>query len=68
MCRFIAEHRPDWAHFEIAFADKTPLDPSDSTQLIRPFAEAGVTWWLEGLWSMSPLEARRRIECGPPVI
>jgi alkanesulfonate monooxygenase SsuD/methylene tetrahydromethanopterin reductase-like flavin-dependent oxidoreductase (luciferase family) len=65
---FIAGHRGEWDDFEIAFADKTPIHSSDLGQLVWPFAEAGVTWWLEGLWSMSPMEARKRLECGPPQI
>lgn len=65
---FITEHRVEADRLDIAFADKTPSDSSDSGLLVRRYAEAGVNWWLEGLWSMTPREARHRIECGPPLI
>jgi alkanesulfonate monooxygenase SsuD/methylene tetrahydromethanopterin reductase-like flavin-dependent oxidoreductase (luciferase family) len=25
-------------------------DSSQATSIVRPFAEAGVTWWLEAMW------------------
>lgn len=37
---------------------------------VRPYAEAGATWWLEADWTLSPddlVEAcRRRLRAGPP--
>jgi alkanesulfonate monooxygenase SsuD/methylene tetrahydromethanopterin reductase-like flavin-dependent oxidoreductase (luciferase family) len=40
--------------------------------VVRPFAEAGATWWIEADWSLSPDElveaCRRRLRAGPPRI
>jgi hypothetical protein len=35
---------------------------------VRPFAEAGATWWIESPWTPpnEPDDLRRRIEQGPP--
>lgn len=39
-------------------------------EVIRPLAEAGVTWWLETLWSPpnAPADVRERLRPGPPRI
>ena len=43
---------------------------SDDARKIRPFVEAGMTWWLESLFSQrnSLNEMRKRIRKGPPTI
>ncbi|WP_350349551.1 LLM class flavin-dependent oxidoreductase [Agromyces sp. G08B096] len=45
-------------------------DAEAAAATVRPWAEAGVTWWLESDWSIPPerIEAvtRERIEAGPP--
>ncbi len=47
-------------------------DPSSATATVRPWAEAGCTWWLETRWEMPHHSAERlaqireRIEAGPP--
>jgi len=45
-------------------------DPEADAAVVRPWAEAGVTWWLEADWNV-PAErvaeyARARVEAGPP--
>jgi hypothetical protein len=37
---------------------------------VRPFAEAGVTWWIESRWTPpnEPEDLRARIRQGPPSI
>lgn len=47
-------------------------DASAAAEAVRPWAEAGATWWLESDWSV-PAErveayARERIVAGPPVV
>ncbi len=67
------------APFDVAFsAPHTPgEDPAAAAALVAPFAEAGVTWWLEQIYPQHfggslearewPVEAmRRRILQGPP--
>ncbi len=67
--------------FDVAFsAPQTPGDdPARAAAIVAPFAEAGVTWWMEQIYpqhfggsleaSQWPVEAmRRRILQGPPGI
>ncbi len=62
---YVRAQRQSPVPFEIAFAGETPADPARSGEVVRPYAEAGLTWWLEGLWGT--LEAARaRIRSGPP--
>jgi alkanesulfonate monooxygenase SsuD/methylene tetrahydromethanopterin reductase-like flavin-dependent oxidoreductase (luciferase family) len=65
MAAYIQGQRERDEAFDIAFAGETPADPRQAAEIIRPYAEAGVTWWLEGVWE--PLdEMRERIRRGPP--
>lgn len=47
-------------------------DPTAAAQVVRPWAEAGATWWLETRWEMPHhseermAEISRRIAAGPP--
>ena len=54
--------------FEVVVEGTTPADdPSAAAALVRPWTDAGATWWLESDWSnweVGPM--RRRIEAGPP--
>ncbi len=60
------------APFEIIWEDETPgSDPAAAAQLVRPWAAAGVTWWLEAVWKGPETRAglegmRERIRQGPP--
>jgi len=41
--------------------------PEKAIDILRPYAEAGATWWLEALWDEANLErVRERILQGPP--
>ncbi len=35
---------------------------------IMPWVDAGITWWIEGLWNVPAGEVEGRIKQGPPVI
>lgn len=62
---YVKAHRERSDPFDVAFADKTPSDPAKGAEIVQPYLEAGVTWWLEGIWG--PLaEGRERIRSGPP--
>jgi Luciferase-like monooxygenase len=67
---FIEEQRSQTAPFDIVIEGTTPGD--DRAQAIAqlgPYAEAGVTWWLEAMWEAPGLESvRTRIRQGPPRI
>jgi len=58
-------HRERSDSLEVAFAGKTSSDPVKGSRKVRPYQEAGVTWWLEGIWE-SFAKGRERIHHGPP--
>ncbi len=77
--QFTRSQRKSEEPFDVAFsAPHTPGDdPAAAAALVAPFAEAGVTWWLEQIYPQHfgaslearewPVEAmRRRILQGPP--
>jgi alkanesulfonate monooxygenase SsuD/methylene tetrahydromethanopterin reductase-like flavin-dependent oxidoreductase (luciferase family) len=51
---------------------ETPADAGAAAEIVRPWAEAGCTWWLETRWQMphhSPermAEIKARVAAGPP--
>ncbi|HET8570559.1 MAG TPA: hypothetical protein VFN14_01565 [Candidatus Limnocylindria bacterium] len=41
--------------------------PATASDAVRPWTDAGATWWIESDWSNFEVEpARRRTEAGPP--
>ena len=57
---------------DIITEEETPGDDLEqAANIVRPYAEAGVTWWMEAVWN-TPREQggfegmRRRIRQGPP--
>lgn len=56
------------APFDIVMEGETAgHDRELAAAKIRPWAEAGVTWWIEALWRASDLDAvRTRVRQGPP--
>lgn len=54
--------------FDVAFAGETPDDKVQGAKTVQPYREAGVTWWLEGIWTErgSVEDMRERIQQGPP--
>jgi alkanesulfonate monooxygenase SsuD/methylene tetrahydromethanopterin reductase-like flavin-dependent oxidoreductase (luciferase family) len=54
--------------FDVAFAGETPADCEQGAKMVQPYAAAGVTWWLEGIWAErgSVEGMRERIRGGPP--
>lgn len=66
---YAAENRPPGAPFDIVWEGTTPGDdPERAASVVRPFAEAGVTWWMESSWTPpnDPEDLRVRISQGPP--
>jgi alkanesulfonate monooxygenase SsuD/methylene tetrahydromethanopterin reductase-like flavin-dependent oxidoreductase (luciferase family) len=77
MAAFVAAERPpdvSATPFDIIWEDETPGDdPVAAREVVRPWAEAGVTWWLEAIWRGPETRAglagmRERIRQGPPRI
>jgi len=72
MKQYIETHRTETTPFDIVFQGDTPGDnPVKAAEIIRPWAEAGITWWLEAIWD-KPMNRggiegmRARIKQGPP--
>jgi hypothetical protein len=66
---YIMEHRTESGPFDVTHMAQTPSDePTKAGAIVAPYAEAGVTWWLEAINSRrGPLEQmRERIRQGPP--
>jgi alkanesulfonate monooxygenase SsuD/methylene tetrahydromethanopterin reductase-like flavin-dependent oxidoreductase (luciferase family) len=65
---YAAERRPAGSPFDIVVDGQTPgNDPAAAAARVRPFAEAGATWWIETLWDERDRAAiRKRILQGPP--
>ncbi len=74
MKAFIDEHRSEKTPFDIVMEGETPGDdPAKAASIVRPLAEAGVTWWLEAVWgtpeTLGGIEGMRtRVKQGPPRI
>jgi hypothetical protein len=69
---FIDERRSQTTPFDIVMEGEMPGDdPEKAVSIVRPLAEAGVTWWLEAVWSTPQTQGgvegmRRRGRQGPP--
>jgi alkanesulfonate monooxygenase SsuD/methylene tetrahydromethanopterin reductase-like flavin-dependent oxidoreductase (luciferase family) len=57
---------------DVVIDGETPADPAAAAALVAPWAQAGVTWWLETRWG-SPddlagrlRQMRERLAAGPP--
>jgi alkanesulfonate monooxygenase SsuD/methylene tetrahydromethanopterin reductase-like flavin-dependent oxidoreductase (luciferase family) len=66
---YMQEHRPGGGPFDITHIGRTPgEDPAAAADLVAPYAEAGVTWWLERIGDRQDTlaEMRPRVRQGPP--
>lgn len=66
---FTLERRREYgidAPFEMIATGESPHDPSESGGAIRPYRDAGATWWIEEGLGWSRDEFRARILAGPP--
>jgi hypothetical protein len=65
---YIQENHSKKAPFDIIVEGKSPGDdPEVSMSIIKPFAEAGATWWIESDWTTKKLELLfKRVKQGPP--
>jgi hypothetical protein len=73
MVAWLDEHGGRRPGFDVVSDGETPADdPAQAAEHVRPWAEAGATWWLETRWGLSgpDIEAGRvlseRLEAGPP--
>ena len=66
---YVEENRESEGAFDIVWEGVTPGDdPEGAARVVRPFSEAGITWWIESRWSPpnEPDDLRERIKQGPP--
>lgn len=70
MKAYIEQHRTLSTPFDIISEGQTPgEDPARAAELVRPYARAGSTWWMEARWQARTIdEIRLRISQGPPKI
>lgn len=56
--------------FDVALTGSTEAEPIRAGEMLQPYAEAGVTWWCEGLnaWRGSLEAMRERVRAGPPAL
>jgi len=68
MKTFVKENRTETTPFDIIMEGQTPGDDRQrAAKITRQWADAGVTWWIEAMWSIPELEqALTRIRQGPP--
>ncbi len=69
MKAYVEEHRGGVTPFDIVWEGATPGDDLEqAASIVRPFAEAGITWWMESMWfpPNEPEDLRARIRQGPP--
>jgi alkanesulfonate monooxygenase SsuD/methylene tetrahydromethanopterin reductase-like flavin-dependent oxidoreductase (luciferase family) len=68
---YISEHRTSEAPFDVVkIGWSSGMSPKRDAAKVTPFADAGMTWWLESLYTKrdSPEKMRKRIRTGPPRI
>ena len=70
MKAFVDENRVLTTPFDIVWEGETPGDDRERADaIVRPWAEAGATWWMESRWgNVSRNDVRTRIQQGPPRI
>jgi alkanesulfonate monooxygenase SsuD/methylene tetrahydromethanopterin reductase-like flavin-dependent oxidoreductase (luciferase family) len=74
MKAYIDENRTSKTPFDIVMEGETPgNDAEKAASIVRPLAEAGVTWWLEAVWGTPEAQGglegmRERMRQGPPRI
>ena len=65
----MAQHRAGPEPFDVVLTGETPADAAAARQVVEPYAEAGLTWWLEQRpfdRASSVPALRDRILAGPP--
>jgi alkanesulfonate monooxygenase SsuD/methylene tetrahydromethanopterin reductase-like flavin-dependent oxidoreductase (luciferase family) len=67
---WIDKNRKDAGAYDIVVEGLTPGDdPVKASGIIRPWLDAGATWWIEAMWDQPPMEdVLKRIRQGPPRI
>ena len=68
----IKQNRNKSGKYDVLFAGDTPGDSEEGAKIVKPYEEAGATWWSENInglrFSNSPEKMLERISQGPPKI
>jgi alkanesulfonate monooxygenase SsuD/methylene tetrahydromethanopterin reductase-like flavin-dependent oxidoreductase (luciferase family) len=66
---YVEANRTLTSSFDIIVENTSPGDdPAAAAQKVRPWIEAGATWWIESMWEEQDAEKwRQRILQGPPI-
>jgi alkanesulfonate monooxygenase SsuD/methylene tetrahydromethanopterin reductase-like flavin-dependent oxidoreductase (luciferase family) len=67
---YVQQHRQETGSFDVAVYGFTPSNPGRAEKIIRPWIDAGATWWREGIgdWRGTLKTVQNRIRSGPPGI
>ena len=68
---WLRAHRDGDAPFDVILEGVSPGDDPDAARAqLQPYADAGVTWWIESRWEApNDVETlRQRIRQGPPPV
>ena len=66
---YVRERRGSLDGFDIVVEGQTPgTDPAAGDAIVRPWIDAGATWWTEADWRQPVEKLRARIAAGPPRI
>ena len=66
---YVAAGRTSGTPFDIVHEGTTGgLTRAAQQDLLLPWVEAGVTWWVESLWGSDPTQVEARIGQGPPEV
>lgn len=69
MKAYIDANRTLETPFDIVVEGQTAgLGADQQREKLAPWVDAGATWWIEGMWQMSPDELKKRIQEGPPQV
>ncbi len=71
MKSYIDDQRTATTPFDIIWEGRTSGENLEqAAAIVRPWADAGATWWMEAMWSVpnGPDDVRARIKQGPPRI
>lgn len=67
---YIENHRQSISLFDIIVEGQTPGDkPEVASTIVKPFAKAGATWWIESIWTSTDINhLLNRVKQGPPIL
>ncbi|MGH9761310.1 MAG: LLM class flavin-dependent oxidoreductase [Blastocatellia bacterium] len=64
---YVSANRKKRSHFDIIAGGTTPgKNRKRTSEIVRPFIDAGATWWIESEWDARKNLARMRL--GPPAV